>query len=406
MADWTRCRRFQGGPAFVIECDGPSRSDCFSCQTTACNVRPASCPPRRCPPQSACVAAYAGEPPVDGEIVVCHALDRESALERRPDLGTVEYGQPAYGRRRLRLVVDNKARDALIDNLGYRARPEGYDRRAAGHRFDHHQPERLGPVDREEQRQRVAKEFRLLRFVDLTHELDVAMPADQRCDDRVPVDTVDFVDFGRDLERQPGACRDLDGAVGPLLRRNTAKEGEVSAARVCGEGQQILRQSMWHRAGPAYRGQRKALAVGYRDQRDVRKGGVVGLEVGKVEAAVQGRQRAVGETGHEREMQQINMEMDDVEIVGLAAHVVQHHQMVGQGVLDGGIESQGHVRAADQFRRGPRVAAGKQGDVVALMNKFFGEVGNHPLGAAVEVGRHAFHQRGNLRNPHVTTHPS
>ena len=27
--------------------DGPSRSDCFSCQTTACNVRPASCARRR-----------------------------------------------------------------------------------------------------------------------------------------------------------------------------------------------------------------------------------------------------------------------------------------------------------------------------------------------------------------------
>ena len=36
-----------------------------------------------------------------------------------PDRGTVEHGQPAYGRRRLRLVVDNEARDALIDNLGY-----------------------------------------------------------------------------------------------------------------------------------------------------------------------------------------------------------------------------------------------------------------------------------------------
>src|SRR5687768_1604693 len=74
-----------------------------------------------CPPQPACVAAYVGETPVDGEIVVRHALDRESALERRPDLGTVEHGQPAYVRRRLRLVVDNEARDALIDNLGYRA---------------------------------------------------------------------------------------------------------------------------------------------------------------------------------------------------------------------------------------------------------------------------------------------
>ena len=76
------------------------------------------------------------------------------------------------------------------------------------------------------------------------------------------------------------------------------------------------------------------------------------------------------------------MEMDDVEIVGLTAHF-QHHQVVGQGVLDRAIEAQGHIRAADQFRRGPRIAAGEEGDIVPLMNKFFGEVGDHPLGAPV-----------------------
>jgi hypothetical protein len=40
-----------------------------------------------------------------------------------------------------------------------------------------------------------------------------------------------------------------------------------------------------------------------------------------------------------------------------------------------------------------------------LMNKFFGEVGDHPLGTPIEAGRHPFHQRGNLCNPHVTTRP-
>jgi hypothetical protein len=58
---------------------------------------------------------------------------------------------------------------------------------------------------------------------------------------------------------------------------------------------------------------------------------------------VQSRQCAIGETAYRREVQQINMEMDDVEIVGLSAYFVQHHQMIGQGVLHGGIESQSHL---------------------------------------------------------------
>src|ERR1044072_2070283 len=97
------------------------------------------------------------------------------------------------------------------------------------------------------------------------------------------------------------------------------------------------------------------------------------------------------------------MKMDDVEIVGLSAYLLQHHQMIGQGVLDSGIESQSHLGAADKLGGSPRIAAGEKGDVVALMNELFGEVGNHPLSAPVEARRYAFHQRGNLRYPHLTT---
>ncbi len=43
----------------------------------------------------------------------------------------------------------------------------GDDRRAAGHRFDHHQAERFGPVDGKQQRRGVAEEVRLLGIADL-----------------------------------------------------------------------------------------------------------------------------------------------------------------------------------------------------------------------------------------------
>ena len=61
---------------------------------------------------------------------------------------------------------------AIVDHLGHRAAVERDHRRAAGHRLDHHQAERLRPVDREQQRMRAGQERRLLAVVDLADELD------------------------------------------------------------------------------------------------------------------------------------------------------------------------------------------------------------------------------------------
>ena len=60
------------------------------------------------------------------------------------------------------LVVHDEAGHAVVDHLGHRAAVERDHRRAAGHRLDHHQAERLRPVDREQQRVGARQECRLL----------------------------------------------------------------------------------------------------------------------------------------------------------------------------------------------------------------------------------------------------
>ena len=66
-------------------------------------------------------------------------------------------------------------------------------------------------------------------------------------------------------------------------------------------------------------GDRLALRVRDRDQLHFRKGRESRLEIGQIEPAVQGRQALAGEMAEDREMQEIDMEMEDVELVGGAA---------------------------------------------------------------------------------------
>ena len=90
---------------------------------------------------------------IDREIVERHAARREALLE--PAGG---FACATAARRRSTapiapaLVLDDEAGHAFVDDLRHRAAVEGDDRRAARHRLDHHQTERLGPIDRHQQR--------------------------------------------------------------------------------------------------------------------------------------------------------------------------------------------------------------------------------------------------------------
>jgi len=124
--------------------------------------------------------------------------------------------------------------------------------------------------------------------------------------------------------------------------------------------------------------------------------------VGQIEPPVQGGQgRHLGGGGGGK-MIGLAVEMDDVEIVLQPGHQIGLDQ-VGQGrFLAVGVKAQGLPTAFDQGGAGHRIAAGEQRHVFAQPDQFFGQIGNHPFGAAIEFGRNRLMQWGYHGDAHST----
>src|SRR5262249_41642929 len=117
---------------------------------------------------------------------------------------------------------------SILDDLRDRTARVPDDRRAAGHRLDHHEAEGLGPADGEQEGVRAAEERRLVPLSDLTHELHVRLRG-EGTDLGLEVVAIRPVDLRGDPQASAGASGDLDRLVETLLRRNAAEKREVSA---------------------------------------------------------------------------------------------------------------------------------------------------------------------------------
>src|SRR5882757_4479959 len=104
---------------------------------------------------------------VERNIIRGHACGRESLLELSSNSVTVERNHAWEHPHRLIHSIDDGARDPLVDDFRNGTMTESKDGSAARHRLDHHQAERLGPVDREQERQRIAQELGLAALIDL-----------------------------------------------------------------------------------------------------------------------------------------------------------------------------------------------------------------------------------------------
>src|SRR5262249_57423631 len=94
--------------------------------------------------------------------------------------------------------VDDESGPPVDQELGDGPARSGDDRRAARERFDHDEPERLWPVDREQQRLRLPEEPGFVRVADLADELDQWI-VEQRPDVALEVSTVGGIDLRGDL---------------------------------------------------------------------------------------------------------------------------------------------------------------------------------------------------------------
>src|SRR5262249_6207139 len=103
-----------------------------------------------------------------GQIVTRHAAGAESLLENFAAAAPAETCSALDRSDRVLHTIDHEAGHTVFDHLGNGAVPIGDDRRAASHGFDENHPERLWPIDREQQGEGVAEEFVLLAFADLS----------------------------------------------------------------------------------------------------------------------------------------------------------------------------------------------------------------------------------------------
>ena len=94
-------------------------------------------------------------------------------------------------------------------------------------------------------------------------------------------------------------------------------------------------------------------------------------------------------------MQLIDVEVQDIELGSHLPDLVEHQQMIGDGVLDG-ILPKSPPAARHQICAGHRISAGEQGHIVPLRDQLFREVRDDALCSAVVTRRHAFDQRRDL----------
>jgi hypothetical protein len=91
----------------------------------------------------------------------------------------------------------------------------------------------------------------------------------------------------------------------------------------------------------------------------------------KVLAAMQSRYRPVREGMDDWKLQKIDVEVNDVELVGALTDPLKHQHVMREGVVKMRIQSQADIGARDEFSLRFRVAASEKRNIVSLLHQFF-----------------------------------
>src|SRR6516164_4192840 len=153
-------------------------------------------------------------------------------------------------------------------------------------------------------------------------------------------------------------------------------------------------------ADPIGRTQVFALITGDCDQGQFAEDVIERHGMREVETTVESRDGASNKVPHQRAVQKIDVKMQNVKLFRSAPHFFKHNYVIRQRVQKDRIETKSHIGATHQLGCRFGIATGEQRDLVALTHQLFSQVGNHPLGTAVELRWHTLVKWSDLGNFH------
>ena len=310
----------------------------------------------------------------------------------------VEFAEPPDRLNGLRFVIDDKAGDAVIDDFRYRAGPERDNRRAARHRFDHHQAERLRPIDRKQQSGSIGEKFLLGFIVNFADQSD-SLAVDLRFKPLLEVTPLATRHFRRDVKRHSRGARDADGDFRTLLGGKPAEKGKIGAAFEAGT-EQTGGQAVIDGAKPVRVAKRAALIVRNGNEGRSRKAADNIRHAWQIQSPMHGGEERDAEPAQQWQMQPVDMDVDHVELGGVLRHRFQQHCLRRDRIGTRSAQPQRARPDRIELRARHRITAGEKRDIMSKLHQLVDQPGNHPLGAAIEFRGNAFGQRGDLSNPH------
>jgi hypothetical protein len=157
---------------------------------------------------------------------------------------------------------------------------------------------------------------------------------------------------------------------------------------------------MMHGGPPVRTRQRLPLRVADRNDRHVRVLAKERAVIGNVEPAVKGRHVRRALPSGQRKVHIIKVKVDDVELPGVPVNLFEQEQMMRAAIDARSAQPQRPIAARHQPGAGGGIPAGEQRDLMPLLHKLFGQVGDDAFGPAIQLRRHAFTQRGDLSDTH------